>query len=182
LSSSTPRSLRSFSTAMYSTIAVLDVVEAGVVGVEHLARVLGVQPLLGALAPRARRAASRGSCGYSSPQATARPCGSSRESSLSACSATASGISASAIFRPILLDDRALVFAELLADRVKLPAQDVLALLLLDAGLDVLLMRRRTCMRARRSRCSSRASSSRSRYVDRLEAGSSSARRSGQGE
>ena len=40
---------------------------------------------------------------------------------------------------PVLLDDRALVLAELLADRVELAAQDVLALLLLDAGLDVLL-------------------------------------------
>ena len=32
--------------------AVLDVLEAGVVGVEHLARVHGVEPLVGALAPR----------------------------------------------------------------------------------------------------------------------------------
>ena len=41
--------------------------------------------------------------------------------------------------RAVLLDDRRLVLAELLADRVELAAQDVLALLLLDAGLDVLL-------------------------------------------
>ena len=41
--------------------------------------------------------------------------------------------------RAVLLDDRALVLAELLADRVELAAEDVLALLLLDAGLDVLL-------------------------------------------
>ena len=64
---------------------------------------------------------------------------SSRESSRSACSRTFSGISASAIFVAVLLDDGRLVLAELLADRVELPAQDVLALLLLDAGLDVLL-------------------------------------------
>ena len=41
--------------------------------------------------------------------------------------------------RAVLLDDRALVLAELLADRLQLAAEDVLALLLLDAGLDVLL-------------------------------------------
>ena len=41
--------------------------------------------------------------------------------------------------RAVLLDDGALVLAELLADRLELAAEDVLALLLLDAGLDVLL-------------------------------------------
>ena len=40
--------------------------------------------------------------------------------------------------RAVLLDDGALVLAELLADRVHLLAQEVLALLLLGAGLDVL--------------------------------------------
>ena len=40
--------------------------------------------------------------------------------------------------RAVLVDDGALVLAELLADRVQLPAQEVLALLLLRAGLDVL--------------------------------------------
>ena len=39
--------------------------------------------------------------------------------------------------RPVLLDDRAVVLAELLADRVELLAQDVLALLLLDARVHV---------------------------------------------
>ena len=42
---------------------VLHVLETCVVLVEHLARVPGIEPLLGALAPRERRAASRGSCG-----------------------------------------------------------------------------------------------------------------------
>ena len=51
----------------------LHVVEPGVVGVEHLARVGGVEPLLGALAPTAPRSASRGSCGSSRTRATARP-------------------------------------------------------------------------------------------------------------
>ena len=39
--------------------------------------------------------------------------------------------------RAVLVDDRALVLAELLADRVHLAAQEPLALLLLRAGLDV---------------------------------------------
>ena len=41
--------------------------------------------------------------------------------------------------RAVLLDDGTLVLAELLADRLQLAAEDVLALLLLDTGLDVLL-------------------------------------------
>ena len=40
--------------------------------------------------------------------------------------------------RAVLVDDGRVVVAELLADRLELAAQDVLALLLLDAGLDVL--------------------------------------------
>ena len=67
------------------------------------------------------------------------PMRSSRESSRSACSRTFSGISASAIFVRYSSTTDALVLAELLADRVELAAEDVLALLLLDAGLDVLL-------------------------------------------
>ena len=44
---------------------------------------------------------------------------------------------AAAIFSRYSTDDGAVVFAELLADRVHLPAQEVLALLLLRAVLDV---------------------------------------------
>src|SRR5205085_1970260 len=40
--------------------------------------------------------------------------------------------------RSVLLDDRALVLAELLSDRVELAAQEVLSLLALRARLDVL--------------------------------------------
>ena len=57
--------------------------------------------------------------------------------------------------RAVLLDHRALVLAELLSDRVELAAQDVLALLLVDAVSTSSWMRRRICMSARRSRCSS---------------------------
>ena len=44
---------------------------------------------------------------------------------------------AAAIFGAVLLGDRAVVLAELLANRVHLPAQEILALLFLRAGLDV---------------------------------------------
>ena len=64
---------------------------------------------------------------------------SSRESSRSACSTDVLGHPGLGDLRPVLLDDGRLVLAELLADRVELPAEDVLALLLLDAGLDVVL-------------------------------------------
>ena len=54
--------------------AVLDVLEAGVVGVEHLAGGLRIELLVGGLAATARRSASRGRCGSCSPRRTARPC------------------------------------------------------------------------------------------------------------
>ena len=63
---------------------------------------------------------------------------SKRESSRSACSRTWSGIADSAILAAELLDDGRLVLAELLPDRLELLAQDVLALLLLHPGVDVL--------------------------------------------
>ena len=61
-----------------------------------------------------------------------------RASSRSACCRTASGIPASAIFCRYSSAGRAVVLAQLLADRVHLAAQEVLALLLLRAVLDVL--------------------------------------------
>ena len=51
---------------------------------------------------------------------------------------TGSGISGLLDLRAVLIDDRPLVVAELLADRIHLLAQEVLALLLLGALLDVL--------------------------------------------
>ena len=62
---------------------------------------------------------------------------SSRPSSRWACSRTASGIFDSAILRSVLVDDRGVVLAELLADRLHLLAQEVLALLGVGALLDV---------------------------------------------
>ena len=65
------------------------------------------------------------------------PIRSKRPSSFSACSRTSSGMPASSILRPVLVGDRGVVLAELLADRLHLLAQEVLPLLLLGARLHV---------------------------------------------
>ena len=62
---------------------------------------------------------------------------SKRDSSRSACSLHRVGHAGLGDLLAVLLGDRAVVLAELLADRVHLLAQEVLALLLLRAGLDV---------------------------------------------
>ena len=77
--------------------AVLDVLEARVVGVQHLARVHRVEPLVGALRPRHGRPASRGRCGSSTPRPTARPSARGARARCSACSRTSSGMPASSI-------------------------------------------------------------------------------------
>ena len=79
--------------------AVLDVVEPGVVGVEHLARVDRVEALLASASPTAPRAASRGRCGSSR---TRRVCVAhpleARAARARPASRTSSGIPASSIF------------------------------------------------------------------------------------
>ena len=114
---------------------VLDVLETGVVGVQDLACVVGIEPLGGALAPRHGQqpvevgADHRGLAGLAHPlQATE----------------LALGLLADLVGHPglvdlaaVVVDHRTLVLAELLADRLELLAQEVLALLLLGAGLDV---------------------------------------------
>ena len=117
---------------------VLHVLEARVVGVEHLTRVLRVEPLLGALAPRdgeepVEVVADDARLGRLVAHAI-EP----RELLLGLLADVLGHVRLGDL-RAVLLDDRALVLAELLADGVELAAQDVLALLLLDAGLDVLL-------------------------------------------
>ena len=52
---------------------VLDVLEPGVVGVEHLARVARGRAAPRSASPTARRGASRGRCGSSTPRASCRP-------------------------------------------------------------------------------------------------------------
>ncbi len=66
------------------------------------------------------------------------PIRSRRPSSFRACSLTSSGISGGLDLGAVLLGQRALVLAELLADRLHLLAQEVLALLLLRTVLHVL--------------------------------------------
>ena len=65
------------------------------------------------------------------------PIRSNRASSRSACCCTASGIAAAAIFFRYSSATDAFVLAELLANRVHLPAQKILALLFLRARLHV---------------------------------------------
>ena len=104
-------------------------------------------------APRARspgRAAPRSASPHGTASSQSRyvriidaspiesPMRSSRASSRSACSRTSSGMLGVRDLLAVLLDHRALVLAELLADRVELLAEEVVALLLLRAGLDVL--------------------------------------------
>ncbi len=114
----------------------LDVVEAGVVGVEHLAGVGGVEPLLGALRPRHRD---------QPVEVVADHRGLGRLLALALEPAQLFlGLLGDRLGHPrlgdlrlVLLDQAALVLAQLLADRVHLFAQEVLALLFLGAGLDV---------------------------------------------
>src|SRR5437660_92579 len=107
------------------------------VAIEDLAGVYGVESLLRALPPRHReqpvqvRADHRGL-----PALVAHPL---------QPAGLALGLLADLVreiglrdLRAVVLGDRALVLAELLADRFQLLAQDVLALLLLGALLDVL--------------------------------------------
>ena len=121
---------------MYSTIRSLTSSRPGVVGVEHLARVGGVEPLLGALAPRHgedpvevvadHRRLGRGVALALEPGELALGLLAHRLGQLRLRE-----------LRAVLLDDGGVVLAELLPDRLHLPAQDVLALLLGGALLDV---------------------------------------------
>ena len=116
--------------------AVLDVLEAGVVGVEHLAGVHGVELLVGALLPRhgdqpvqvgpdhARLAALLAHA-LEPAELLARP------------APDRLGHARLVDLRAVLVDDRCVVLVELLADRLHLLAQEVLALLLVGAGLHV---------------------------------------------
>ncbi len=115
---------------------VLDVLEAGVIRVEHLTRVQGIEPLLGALPPRHgedpvevvadHRSLGRGVALALEPGEL--PVG-----------LLAHGLGQLGLLQlaAVLLDDRGVVLAELLADRVHLAAEDVLALLLGGALLHV---------------------------------------------
>ena len=137
LSASMPRSSRSLRDGDVLDDAVLDVLEPGVVGVEDLAAGLRVEPLLGADAPRHGQqpvevAADRLRLGRALAHAL-------EAGELPLCLlAHVVGHRRLGDLRAELLDDGRLVLAELLADRLDLLAQHVLALLLLHAGVDVL--------------------------------------------
>ncbi len=110
--------------------APLHVVEAGVIGVQHLARVLRIQALLRSLRPRHREQPVQIGPDH-------RPFGVRLPHPLEPRQ-LALGLLLDRLrhgrvgdLLPILLGHRALVLAELLADRLHLPAQQVLALLLL---------------------------------------------------
>ena len=136
LSGSIPRSSRSLPDGDVLDDPVLDVVEALVIGVQHLARVGGVEPLLGALAPRhgedpVEVVADHRRLG----RAVALPL----QAGELALGLLADGLGQLGLreLAPVLVDDGGVVLAELLADRLHLAAQDVLALLLGGALLDV---------------------------------------------
>ena len=116
---------------------VLDVLEAGVVRVQHLTRVRGVKPLVRALAPRhgdqpVEVGPDHGRLGALLAHPLEPP------ELLLGLLADSLGHPGLFDLRPVLLDDRRVVLAKLLADRLHLLAQEVVALLLLGAGLDVL--------------------------------------------
>ena len=117
---------------------VLDVVEAGVIRVEHLARVRGIESLLRALVPRDREEPVEVVADHRRLGRLVAHALEPRELALGLLEDVLGHLRLGDL-RPVLLDDGRLVLAELLANRVELPAQDVLALLLLDAGLDVVL-------------------------------------------
>ena len=116
--------------------AVLDVLEAGVVGVEHLARGDGVEDLVGALAPRHARQPVEVRADHLGLAALLAGALEAPELALGLL-AHLVGHAGLVDLRAVLVGDRALVLAQLAADRLHLLAQEVLALLLLGAGLDV---------------------------------------------
>ena len=117
--------------------AVLDVLEAGVVGVEHLARVDGVQHLVGALLPR-----------HGDQPVQVGPDHRGLARLLAHALEPAELLGGLLLDRlrhaglgdlgAVLLDDAAGVLAQLALDRLHLLAQEVLALLLVGALADVL--------------------------------------------
>ena len=117
--------------------ALLHVLEAGVVGVEHLARVHRIEPLLGALRPRhGDQPVEVGADHRRLAGLVAHPLQPAE---------LALGLLAHGVGHPglgdlgaVLLGDGRVVLAQLLADGVHLAPQQILALLLLRAGLDVL--------------------------------------------
>ena len=117
--------------------AVLHVGQPGVIGVEHLTRVRRVEPLFGRLPPRdVEQPVEVRPDHLRLGGLVAHPL----ETRQLALGLLAHGVGHLRFgdARAVVLGGGRVVFAELLADRVHLAAQDVLALLTLCAGLDVL--------------------------------------------
>ena len=118
--------------------ALLHVLEAGVVGVEHLAGADGIEHLVGGLGPRhGDQPVEVGADHRRLARALAR----ALEAPELALGLLASLVGHAGFLdlRPVLLDDGSVVLAQLLADRVHLLAQEVLALLVLGALGDVVV-------------------------------------------
>ena len=115
---------------------VLDVVEAVVVLVQDLARVLGVEPLVGALRPRHGdepvEVGANDGCLWRLLADALEPAELALRLLLHLFGHAGLGD-----LRAVLVDDRGVVVPELLLDRLELPAQDVLTLLLLHTRVDV---------------------------------------------
>src|SRR5205823_14735725 len=114
----------------------LDVLEAGVVGVEHLARVHRVEPLLGALAPRDGDQPVEVGASHRGLAAGVAHALQAAQLALGLLADLVRHVGVLDLLA-VLVDDRAVVLAQLLADRLHLLAQEVLALLGLGAGLHV---------------------------------------------
>ena len=136
-SASMPRSWRSLRTARYSVMRSLTSSQAGVVGVEHRARGDRVEVLLGALAPGHRDQPVQVGADHAR---LARLLAHPLEAAELLERLLVDGLGHLGVLDlgAVLLGDRGVVLAELLADRVHLLAQEVLALLLLGALLHVL--------------------------------------------
>ena len=117
--------------------AVLDVLQPVVVGVEDLTSVLRVEALLRRLAPRHGEEPVEVRADHLRLGALLAHALEARELSLSLLANVLGQVELLELL-PVLLDHGSVVVAELLADRVHLAPQDVLALLLLRAFLDVL--------------------------------------------
>ncbi len=117
--------------------AVLDILEACMVGVEDLAGVDGIEPLLGALRPRhGKQPVEVGADHRGLGGVVAHPL----EAAGFALGLLANGVGHAGLgdLPAVVLGDGLVVLAELLADRLHLLAQHVLALLLGSALLDIL--------------------------------------------
>ena len=106
------------------------------VGVEHLTRVHGVEPLVRALGPRHGDQPVEVRADHRGLAALLAHALEPAELALGLL-ADVLGHAGLLDLGAVLVDDRSVVVAELLADRLHLLAQEVLALLLLGAGLHV---------------------------------------------